>query len=184
MQHQPGLERAVAEHELEVLGEQERRAEQRELVSVIVADAAVKRGLRKKRMSSIGAGRVTLPPDERAEEPEPPQRTPPSTSGDVQPWSGRLDDREEQGRDQGDDRQHRADGSSGLSLRALESGTNKPASEQATAHIGTLIRKTEPQPKCSTSRPPTSGPIAMPTPATPAQMPMARARSPGRGTCW
>ena len=46
-------------------------------------------------------------------------------------------------------------------------------------HTGTLIRNTASQPKFSTSRPPSNGPNAIPTPATPAQTPMARARSAG-----
>ena len=49
----------------------------------------------------------------------------------------------------------------------------------AIAQTGTLIRNTAGQPKFSTSSPPSSGPSAMPTPATPAHTPMARARSLG-----
>ena len=45
------------------------------------------------------------------------------------------------------------------------------------AQIGTLMRKTADQPKSSTSRPPSTGPSAMPTPLTPAHTPIARARS-------
>jgi hypothetical protein len=44
---------------------------------------------------------------------------------------------------------------------------------------GTLIRKTEPHQKFSSSRPPTIGPMATPRPTAPAQMPMARGRSCG-----
>ena len=47
----------------------------------------------------------------------------------------------------------------------------------ATAQIGRLMKKTDCQPRCSTSNPPTMGPRAMPIPDTPAQTPMARARS-------
>ena len=43
--------------------------------------------------------------------------------------------------------------------------------------IGTLIRKTEPQEKCSRSHPPEMGPSATPTPVTAVQMPIAAARS-------
>ena len=45
------------------------------------------------------------------------------------------------------------------------------------AHSGTLTRNTDPHEKCSRSRPPPSGPITMPRPDTPAQMPIALARS-------
>jgi len=44
---------------------------------------------------------------------------------------------------------------------------------------GTLTRKTEPHQKCSSSQPPVTGPMATPRPETPAQMPMALARSAG-----
>ena len=43
--------------------------------------------------------------------------------------------------------------------------------------MGTLIRNTEPHQKCWRSQPPSSGPAAVPIPPTPAQIPMARARS-------
>ena len=47
------------------------------------------------------------------------------------------------------------------------------------ATTGRLIRKTEPHQKCSSSQPPVTGPMATPRPETPAQMPMALARSAG-----
>ena len=47
----------------------------------------------------------------------------------------------------------------------------------ASMQIGTLTRNTEPHQKCSTRSPPASGPMATPSPETPAQMPMARPRS-------
>ena len=47
--------------------------------------------------------------------------------------------------------------------------------------MGTLIQKMLCQPKLSTSQPPTSGPMASERPDTPAQMPMARARSRASG---
>ena len=70
-------------------------------------------------------------------------------------------------------------GSSGLSSGELVFGMNRHASAKVSAHTGTLMKNTDPQPKCSTSRPPMTGPIAMPMPATPAHTPMARARSAG-----
>ena len=45
--------------------------------------------------------------------------------------------------------------------------------------IGTFTRKIEPHQKCSSRNPPASGPMATPRPDTPAQIAMARARSPG-----
>src|SRR6266508_4193137 len=42
---------------------------------------------------------------------------------------------------------------------------------------GTLMKKTEPHQKFSSSQPPMTGPMAMPIPEKPAQMPMARPRS-------
>ncbi len=44
---------------------------------------------------------------------------------------------------------------------------------------GTLTRNTDPHQKCCSSQPPAMGPTAMPMPETPAQMPMALARSLG-----
>ncbi len=58
-----------------------------------------------------------------------------------------------------------------------ESGTKKNPNTIATAAMGTFTRNTDPHAKCSSSRPPPSGPITIPRPATPAQMPIARARS-------
>ena len=48
--------------------------------------------------------------------------------------------------------------------------------------IGTLIRKTEPHQKFSSSAPPTTGPMATPSPTAPAQTPMALPRSRGSKT--
>ena len=45
--------------------------------------------------------------------------------------------------------------------------------------IGTLTRKTEPHQKCSSSQPPATGPSATAMPGSPAQTPMALARSLG-----
>ena len=52
----------------------------------------------------------------------------------------------------------------------------RPATS-ATITTGTFTRKTEPHQKWLSSQPPTIGPIAMPRPETPAQMPIARPRS-------
>ncbi len=47
-----------------------------------------------------------------------------------------------------------------------------------------LTRKTEPHQKCSSRKPPSSGPTAAPTAATALQMPMASARSRRSGKTW
>ena len=51
-----------------------------------------------------------------------------------------------------------------------------------TSTTGTLIRKTEPHQKWSSSNPPVIGPMAMPMPTAAAQMPMALPRSAGSKT--
>ena len=67
--------------------------------------------------------------------------------------------------DERDDRQHRTDRIEAALVRVASSvGTKKWPSTIAAMQTGTLTRKTDPQPKCSTSRPPPSGPIAMPSP--------------------
>ena len=48
---------------------------------------------------------------------------------------------------------------------------------KASTATGTLIKNTEPHQKCWRSQPPRRGPAAVPIPPTPAQIPMARARS-------
>src|SRR5437870_8039250 len=58
-----------------------------------------------------------------------------------------------------------------------DSGTSGFAAIRAPMTIGTLTRNTEPQEKWSRSRPPATGPIAIPSPETPAQMEIALARS-------
>ena len=45
--------------------------------------------------------------------------------------------------------------------------------------IGTFTRNTEPHQKCVSSAPPATGPMPTPSAETPAQIPMARARSLG-----
>src|SRR6185312_10851431 len=52
----------------------------------------------------------------------------------------------------------------------------------ATITTGTFTRKTEPHQKCSSRKPPVSGPSATPRPDTPAQIPIARGRSSGGKT--
>ena len=68
-------------------------------------------------------------------------------------------------------------GSSCPSDGSRESGTKKIPRTMAMAQIGTFTRNTEPHEKCSSSKPPPKGPMTMPSPDTPAQMPIALARS-------
>ena len=68
-------------------------------------------------------------------------------------------------------------GSSREAFGSRDSGTSAGAAARATATIGRLTRNTEPQLKCSISQPPATGPIAMPRPATAAQIPIAFGRS-------
>ncbi len=58
-----------------------------------------------------------------------------------------------------------------------ESGTRTRPASSARAAIGTFTRKIDPHQKCSSSRPPVTGPAATARPVTPDQMPIARARS-------
>ncbi len=67
--------------------------------------------------------------------------------------------------------------SGGRATGSLESGSSGTDSSSASTTIGTLTRNTEPHQKCASSRPPTIGPSARPTPEVAAQMPKARCRS-------
>ncbi|GAA3136210.1 hypothetical protein GCM10020001_068500 [Nonomuraea salmonea] len=60
-----------------------------------------------------------------------------------------------------------------------DSGSTSQPPTSTTAMTGTLIRNTEPHQKWSSSRPPTTGPIAKPAALMPLQMPIAAVRSPG-----
>ena len=68
-------------------------------------------------------------------------------------------------------------GSSRDCAGSRDSGTSAGAAASATTTIGRLTRKTELQSNCSISQPPATGPTAMPSPATAAQMPIAFGRS-------
>ena len=61
----------------------------------------------------------------------------------------------------------------------FDSGISHSAQAPPSTAIGTLIRNTDPHQKLASSKPPTIGPSAMPTPLVPAQMPIARCRSAG-----
>jgi hypothetical protein len=62
---------------------------------------------------------------------------------------------------------------------SLVSGTKKNPATSAIAPIGRLTQNTELHEKCSSSRPPVTGPIATPRPENPAQIAIARPRSRG-----
>lgn len=69
--------------------------------------------------------------------------------------------------------------SNGPGAGSRDSGSSHTPATISTTMIGTLIRNTEPQEKCSSSAPPTSGPTAAPPLAAAAQAATARARSAG-----
>ena len=74
--------------------------------------------------------------------------------------------------------------SQGPSVSPVDSGTSRRANGQITAISGMFTRKTEPHQKCSTRKPPSTGPTAAPTAATALHIPMASARSRRSGkTC-
>ena len=58
-----------------------------------------------------------------------------------------------------------------------DSGTSAGAAASAATTMGMLTRNTAVQSKCSISQPPATGPTAIPSPATAAQMPIALGRS-------
>ena len=62
-----------------------------------------------------------------------------------------------------------------------DSRTNLVATNRATTPTGTFRKNTLCQPRLSTSTPPSTGPAASASADTPAQMPMACARSSGSG---
>src|SRR5882757_2073635 len=67
--------------------------------------------------------------------------------------------------------------SNGGAAASREFGTTATAAITVTATTGTLTRKIEPHQKCCSRNPPVNGPMATPSPDTPAQMAIARARS-------
>src|SRR5260221_8846886 len=65
---------------------------------------------------------------------------------------------------------------------SFDVGTRNLPATSARITTGMLRKNTEPHQKCSRSQPLVTGPMAPPAPATPAQMPMARAGSLGGET--
>ena len=68
-------------------------------------------------------------------------------------------------------------GSSRGCFGSRESGTSFGVAASAAITIGTLTRNTALQSNCSSSKPPATGPMPTPMPATAAQMPIAFGRS-------
>ncbi len=64
------------------------------------------------------------------------------------------------------------------------SGAARQVSANTATHSGTLIAKIQRHEALSTSQPPSNGPMAAATPDSPAQVPMAGARSSGRNDAW
>lgn len=62
---------------------------------------------------------------------------------------------------------------------SLDSGTNTHCNSSATMTIGTLMRNTEPHQKCSSKKPPVTGPNATAAPDTADHTPIDFARSTG-----
>ena len=174
---QAGAQRRAAEHDLQVLGHEEhraRRARRRPARSRRSRPRSARR--RNKRRSSIGCGVRRSHAGERGEH----------DGGDGE---------------RAEDRRRRSSPRSGASMIAQtsavrpvmdsakpvrssrgaagsrDSGTSLWPASSAAATNGTLTRKTQCHEACSTSPPPVTGPIAMPRPATAAQMPIAFARS-------
>ena len=104
----------------------------------------------------------------------------PITVGDDQPCTGAS--MIDQSSRPSPEMERRAPSTSGRPACAfLELGMKGKARTRATAAMGTLIRKTEPQLKCASRRPPMIGPRATPAPVVAAQRPNARCRSRGSG---
>jgi hypothetical protein len=70
-------------------------------------------------------------------------------------------------------------GSTGSGSTAVCSGSRNGPTSSSSTITGTPIRKTEPHQNCSSSTPPTSGPIALPAPRLPIQTAIAVVRSRG-----
>ncbi len=142
---------------------------------MIVPEAAEKRGFLKKLRSSIGCSHRSSHAAKRPRN-STPRPSPARTLVEPQPLSGAwMIPYSSVTRPMIESRAPK--GSSLESWGSRLVGTRKCPATSAVRQIGTLTRNTEPHEKCSTSRPPANGPMAIPSPDTPAQMPMARARS-------
>ena len=127
-------------------------------------------------MSSIGDGRAALPGDERGErqrrDGERGEHEARRSSRATAPRSGPTRARSA--------RRRRARSRAGRAAARTRRGSRARGSARRSARattIGRLTRKIQLQSACSISQPPVTGPIAMPMPETPAQIPIALPRS-------
>ena len=172
----PALSARVAEHRLEVLGQQEDHAEQRHERE---RDAAA--GRAEPRVGEEAEvehrRRVGQLPDGEGHEHDGPDAEADEHRGRA-PAAGRpLDDRPQQRR-QPDDREDRAERvEREVPTGRASSGMNFQPSTSPTRTTGTLTSSTAPHQKCSSRNPPVTGPTPTPIADTPAQTPIARPRS-------
>jgi hypothetical protein len=142
---------------------------------MLVALAAVKRGSRKKRTSSMGCwARLSHAPKQISAATA--MAKSPRTGKLVQPWLGASMMADTNDNRPKTDRAAPVQSTcwpSGL----RDSGTSRRPARIATAATGTLTMNTEPHQKWSSKVPPTSGPRTTPRPTTPDQIPIANARS-------
>ena len=143
-------------------------------VSMRAPLAALKRGLAKKLMSSIGV-RVRRSHTMKAVSSTAATAKAPSTSGSVQPWAPSMIAHTRATRPTMDSTAPRKSTRGAAGSRDV--GTKSCPPTRATTTTGTLTRKTEPHQKCSRSQPPVTGPMATAMPAVADQMAMAWARS-------
>ena len=146
--------------------------------SVTVRLAAVNRGLRKKRTSSIGcstrrsqATKAVSASTATANAPRIGALVQPSLGASMMPQTSATSPTIES---------PAPVQSIGSACGLRELGTRKRPAMSAPITIGTFTKNTDPHQKCSRRKPPATGPSAMAMPATPDQMPIAMARS--RGT--
>ena len=120
-------------------------------VSVIVADAAEKRGCAKKRTSSIGCVVVQLPPDEDPEDGDPAGEARRCTCGSLHPCSGASMIAVQQQR-RGPTIESTAPTGRAALGGIVGVGDQEPGEHEAMAQSGTLIRNTDPHEKCSSEQ--------------------------------
>ena len=154
------LQRRVAEHQLEVLGEQEEHAEHGEEDQL---DGG--RGRRERRVAEEAQVEHRVPVRNSQGRTRPstarPDSAEPIVAGAVQPWLGPSMIAVEHGA-QADHRQPGADRVERVGVGVLRGRHEHATADQATSTSGTLTRKTEPHQKCSSRKPLAIGPMAAP----------------------
>ncbi len=146
-------------------------------VSVMALLAAVNRGLRKKRMSSIGVGVCSSQTMNDAIATAPTANEP-STSGSVQPFAGpSMMPKSSEPRPTIESTA--PSGSRCEWLGSFEVGTRNHPATSASATSGRLTQNTELHSKWRSSSPPVTGPMATARPEKPAHTAIARPRSRG-----